>query len=86
MDLNLLNGNNPLSWFTNKNEEDNKPTEKDDDKMQFTIKETKAAVRDYIEQAIDKKIIDKSWLEKFDERELTTGDYEGLKLIIAQRS
>ncbi|MFJ7888390.1 M15 family metallopeptidase [Lysinibacillus xylanilyticus] len=68
--------------------EDNKPkpTEKDDDKMQFTNETTKAAVRDHIKQAVDKKLIDKSWLDKFDKGELTTGDYEGLKLIIAQRS
>ncbi|WP_427107712.1 hypothetical protein [Lysinibacillus xylanilyticus] len=50
--LNVLNGSKQLSWFTNKNEEDKKPNEKDDDKMQFTIKETKAAVRDFL--AVDK--------------------------------
>ncbi|MGE7131172.1 M15 family metallopeptidase [Lysinibacillus xylanilyticus] len=68
--------------------EDHKPlqTEKDDDKMQFTNVTTKVAVRDHIKQAVDKKLIDKSWLDKFDKGELTTGDYEGLKLIIAQRS
>ncbi|KOS61731.1 peptidoglycan recognition protein [Lysinibacillus agricola] len=63
-----------------------KPTEKDDDKMQFTNETTKAAVRDHIKQAVDKKLIDKSWLDKFDNGTMTTGDYEGLKLIIAQRS
>ncbi|MEQ6357901.1 M15 family metallopeptidase [Lysinibacillus sp. M3] len=68
--------------------EDNKPkpTEKDDDKMEFTNKTTKAAVRDFIKQAVDKGLIDKSWLDKFDNGTMTTGDYEGLKLIIAQRS
>ncbi|MFB7159261.1 GH25 family lysozyme [Lysinibacillus sp. NPDC056232] len=85
VDLNVLNGSKSLSWFTNKNEEDNKLNEKDDDKMKFTIKETKAAVRDLLQQAVDKKIIDKSWLEKFDKGELTAGDFEGLKIIISQR-
>jgi len=59
--------------------------EKDDDKMRFTIKETKAAVHDLLQQAVDKKLIDKSWLDKFDKGELTTGDFEGLKIIISQR-
>ncbi|GEM_PF-6154152 len=63
-----------------------KPTEKDDDKMKFTNSTTKAAVRDYIQQAVDKKLIDKSHLEKFDDGTLTGGDFEGLKIIIAQRS
>ncbi|WP_430623549.1 peptidoglycan recognition protein family protein [Lysinibacillus fusiformis] len=62
-----------------------KPTEKDDDKMQFTIKETKSAVRDFLQQAVDKNLIGKFWLEKFDKDELTTGDFEGLKIIISQR-
>jgi len=64
----------------------NEATKKDDDKMQFTNETTKAAVRDYIKQAADKKLIDKMWLDKFDNGTMTTGDYEGLKLIIAQRS
>ncbi|MFJ8516167.1 GH25 family lysozyme [Lysinibacillus xylanilyticus] len=85
VDLNVLNGSKLLSWFTNIIVEDNKPTEKDDDKMQFTIKETKAAVRDFIQQAVDKKLIDKSWLDTFDKGELTTGDFEGLKIIVSQR-
>jgi len=63
-----------------------KPNEKDDDKMQFTNETTKAAVRDFIKQAVDKKLIEKSWLDKFDKGTMTNGDYEGLKLIIAQRS
>ncbi|OXS75935.1 peptidoglycan L-alanyl-D-glutamate endopeptidase [Lysinibacillus sp. KCTC 33748] len=66
--------------------EDNKPNEKDDDTMQFTNETTKAAVRDYLKQAVDKKLIDKSHLEKFDARTLTGGDFEGLKIIIAQRN
>ncbi|MCY9549097.1 hypothetical protein [Lysinibacillus xylanilyticus] len=53
--------------------------------MQFTIKETKAAVRDFLLQAVDKKLIDKSWLDTFDKGELTAGDFEGLKIIISQR-
>lgn len=65
--------------------EGNKPTEKDDDKMKFTNSTTKAAVRDYLKQAVDKKLIDKSWLDKFDKCTLTGGDLEGLKIIIAQR-
>jgi len=58
---------------------------KDDDVMQFTIKETKAAVRDLLQQAVDSKKIDKSWLDKFDAGTMTGGDYEGLKIIISQR-
>lgn len=61
-------------------------TEKDDDTMKFTSTTAKAAVRDYIQQAVDKKLIDKSWLEKFDNGTMTSGDFEGLKIIIAQRS
>ena len=59
---------------------------KDDDTMKFTSTTAKAAVRDYIQQAVDKKVIDKSWLEKFDNGTMTSGDFEGLKIIIAQRS
>uniref|UniRef100_UPI00403FB7C1 peptidoglycan recognition protein family protein n=1 Tax=Lysinibacillus sp. Y5S-8 TaxID=3122488 RepID=UPI00403FB7C1 len=69
-----------------KPKESDKPTEKDDDTMKFTNETTKDAVRDYIKQSVDKKKIDKSWLDKFDAGTMTTGDYEGLKLIIAQRS
>lgn len=58
----------------------------DDDTMKFTSTTAKAAVRDYIQQAVDKKLIDKSWLEKFDNGTMTSGDFEGLKIIIAQRS
>lgn len=58
---------------------------KDDDVMQFTIKETKAAVRDLLQQAVDSKKIDKSWMGKFDAGTMTSGDYEGLKIIISQR-
>ncbi len=61
-------------------------TEKDDDTMKFTNETTKAAVRDYIKQAVDKGKIDKSWLEKFDSGAMTSGDFEGLKIIIKQRS
>ncbi len=60
-------------------------TEKDDDIMKFTSTTAKAAVRDYIQQAVDKKLIDKTWLEKFDNSTMTSGDFEGLKIIIAQR-
>ncbi len=67
-------------------EDTQKPTEKDDDTMKFTNETTKAAVRDYIKQAVDKKLIDKSHLDKFDAGTLTGGDFEGLKIIIAQRS
>lgn len=68
--------------------EANKPiqNEKDDDIMKFTNSTTKAAVRDYIKQAIDKGKIDKSWLDKFDNGTMTSGDFEGLEIIIAQRS
>ena len=60
--------------------------EKDDDCMKFTNETTKAAVRDLIKQTVDKKLIDKSWLDKFDAGILTGGDFEGLKIIITQRS
>ncbi|AUS87012.1 XlyB [Lysinibacillus sp. YS11] len=63
-----------------------KPTEKDEDIMKFTNSTTKAAVRDYIKQAVDKGKIDKSWLENFDRGTMTGGDFEGLKIIIEQRS
>ncbi|UKJ43433.1 M15 family metallopeptidase [Lysinibacillus sp. ACHW1.5] len=66
-------------------EDTQKPTEKDDDIMKFTNEATKAAVRDYIKQAVDKGKIDKSWLEKFDSGTMTSGDFEGLKIIISQR-
>lgn len=58
----------------------------DDDTMKFTSTTAKAAVRDYIQQAVDKKVIDKSWLEKFDNGSMTSGDFEGLKIIVEQRS
>lgn len=61
-------------------------TEKDDDVMDFTSATTKNAVRDELQQAVDKKSIDESWLDKFDKGTMTNGDYAGLKLIIAQRS
>ncbi|MGE7751735.1 hypothetical protein [Lysinibacillus fusiformis] len=53
--------------------------------MKFTNETTKAAVRDYIKQSVDKKKIDKSWLDKFDQGTMTSGDFEGLKIIISQR-
>lgn len=58
----------------------------DEDMMKFTSTTAKAAVHDYIQQAVDKKLIDKSWLEKFDNCTMTSGDFEGLKIIISQRS
>ncbi|MFZ4200262.1 hypothetical protein [Lysinibacillus sp. NPDC056220] len=61
-------------------------TEKDDDTMKFTSTTAKAAVHDYIQQAVDKGLINESWLEKFDNGTITSGDFEGLKIIIAQRS
>lgn len=77
-ELNKLNGN------INKPPTNN--IEKDDDTMKFSNETTKAAVRDHLKQTVDKNLIDKSWLEKFDNGTMTVGDYEGLKLIIAQRS
>ncbi|MFM9533688.1 M15 family metallopeptidase [Lysinibacillus sp. IITD104] len=65
---------------------EDKPKEKDDDVMKFTNPTTENAVRDYIKQAVDKGKIDKSWLDKFDQGTMTSGDFEGLKIIIAQRS
>ncbi|WP_324730282.1 M15 family metallopeptidase [Lysinibacillus fusiformis] len=67
-------------------EEKPQQTEKDEDTMKFTSTTAKAAVRDYIQQAVNKKVIDKSWLEKFDNGTLTSGDFEGLKIIVAQRT
>lgn len=61
-------------------------TEKDDDEMNFTSTTAKAAVRDYIQQVVNKGLINKSWLEKFDNGTITGGDFEGLKMIIAPRS
>ena len=58
---------------------------KESDIMQFTNEAPKAAVRDYIKQAVDKGKIDKSWLDKFDAGTMTGGDFEGLKIIISQR-
>ncbi|WP_375105601.1 M15 family metallopeptidase [Lysinibacillus fusiformis] len=66
-------------------EEKPQHTEKDDDTMKFTSTTAKAAVRDYIKQSVDKKKIDKSWLDKFDHGTMTSGDFEGLKIIISQR-
>ncbi|WP_141905578.1 M15 family metallopeptidase [Lysinibacillus sp. Y5S-8] len=60
--------------------------QKEDDTMRFTNETTKAAVRDYIKQAVDKKLIEKSHLEKFDAGTLTDGDFAGIKIIISQRS
>lgn len=57
-------------------------TEKDDDTMKFTSTTAKAAVHDYIQQAVDKGLINESWLEKFDNGTMTSGDFEGLKFII----
>ncbi|MCS5500861.1 M15 family metallopeptidase [Lysinibacillus sp. A4] len=62
-----------------------KSQEKDDETMRFTNPTTENAVRDYIKQAVDKGKIDKSWLEKFDSGTMTSGDFEGLKIIISQR-
>ena len=64
----------------------NELNKKDDDTMRFTNETLKAAVRDYLKQAVDKKLIDKSHLEKFDAGTLTGGDFKGLEIIIAQRS
>ncbi|WP_328204089.1 N-acetylmuramoyl-L-alanine amidase family protein [Lysinibacillus fusiformis] len=66
--------------------ESEQPIVEDDDTMKFTNTTAKTAVRDYIQQAVDKGLIDKSWLEKFDNGTMTSGDFEGLKIIIAQRS
>lgn len=60
-------------------------SEKDDDIMRFTNEAPKVAVRDYLKQAVDKGKIDKSWLGKFDAGTMTSGDFEGLKILISQR-
>lgn len=64
---------------------EDKPEEKDDDVMKFTNPTTASAVRDYLKQSVDKGKIDKSWLDKFDAGTMTSGDFEGLKIIISQR-
>lgn len=56
-------------------EDEPQQTEKDDDTMKFTSSTAKAAVHDYIQQAVDKKLIDKSWFEKFDNGTMTNGDF-----------
>lgn len=61
-------------------------TEKDDDIMKFTNDAPKKAVRDFLKQAVDKKLIDKSWLDKFDNGTMTSGDFDGLEILIKQRS
>ncbi|MEK3729649.1 MULTISPECIES: hypothetical protein [Lysinibacillus] len=48
--------------------------------MKFTNETTKTAVRDYLKKAVDKKLIDKSHLDKFDTGTLTGGDFEGIKI------
>ncbi len=65
--------------------EKSQQSEKDDDIMKFTNETTKATVRDYIKQSVDKRKINKSWLDKFDQGMMTSGDFEGLKIIISQR-
>lgn len=46
---------------------------------------TKSAVRDELVQFVSKGLIDKSWVDKFDNGEMTNGDYDGLKVIVNQR-
>lgn len=53
--------------------------------MQFSSSTTKSAVRDELVQFVNKGLIDKSWLIKFDKGEMTSGDYDGLKVIVNQR-
>jgi len=60
--------------------------EKGDDKMKFISPTTKEAVRELLKQAVDKKLINKLWLEKFDNEKLLIGDFEGLKILIKQRN
>ncbi|MBX8945610.1 MULTISPECIES: hypothetical protein [Lysinibacillus] len=54
--------------------------------MRFTNPATENAVRDYIKQTVDKGEIDKSLLDKFDSGTMTSDNFEGLKIIIAQRA
>lgn len=51
-----------LKRIENAMNEKNDLIEKDDDTMKFTNKTLKAAVRDYLKQAVYKKLIDKSHL------------------------
>lgn len=59
-----------------------KKDDTEDDFMKFSSATAKKAVRDYLQVAVNKGYIDKSWLTKFDKDELLGGDYEGLKFII----
>lgn len=61
-------------------------TEHGVDKLEFTSATTKNAVRDDIQQAVNKKLIEGFWLDRFDNGTMTNGDYDGIKLITAQRS
>lgn len=62
------------------------PKEDDDKTLRFTNPATENAVRDYIKQTVDKGEIDKSLLDKFDSGTMTSDNFEGLKIIIAQRA
>lgn len=53
--------------------------------MLFSSETARLAVRDNISQMVEKGLIQKDWLEKFDKKTMTDGDYEGIKLIAAQR-
>lgn len=63
----------------------NSKVEEEDDVMKFTNKATETAVRTFIEQSVNKDLIDKSWLAKFDSDKMTYGDYLGLQIIVNNR-
>lgn len=63
----------------------NSKVEEGDDIMKFTNKATENAVRTFIEQSVNKDLIDKSWLTKFDTDKMTYGDYLGLQIIVNNR-
>lgn len=64
---------------------DKEPIREDDDIMIFSSTTAKEAVRDHVDQMTKSGHIQKEWLEKFDKGTMTNGDYEGIKLIHAQR-
>ena len=60
-------------------------TNKGDVILKFTNNTTKDVVRNHIKQMIDNGYIGKQWLMDFDNKKMTNGDYNALKLISDQK-
>lgn len=60
-------------------------TEEDDDTMKFTSTTTRDVVGDHIKQMVTHGYIGQQWVDDFNKGILTNGDYNGLKLIAAQK-